>query len=157
MQKTGMLTMIKKLSKSIGEYKKQTILTPIFVTLEVIFDVLIPYIMSKLLAVIENAGDPNAATAGEPIKQILGYGGLLVVFALVALYFGAMSGRMAAISSAGFAKNLRKNMFYSVQNYSFNNIDKFSSYRVCSSTQRRAFTNASIQGVTSSFMRRSVG
>ena len=127
MQKTGMLTMIKKLSKSIGEYKKQTILTPIFVTLEVIFDVLIPYVMSKLLAVIENAGDPNAVTAGDPIKQILGYGGLLVVFALVALYFGAMSGRMAAISSAGFAKNLRKNMFYSVQNYSFNNIDKFSS------------------------------
>ncbi|MBR4419604.1 MAG: ABC transporter ATP-binding protein [Clostridia bacterium] len=111
--------MIKRLGKNVGEYKKQTILTPIFVTLEVIFDVLIPFIMSKLLAVIES-GEGN-------INKILGYGGLLVIFALVALYFGAMSGRMAAISSAGFAKNLRKNMFYSLQDYSFNNIDKFSS------------------------------
>jgi ATP-binding cassette subfamily B protein len=103
MQKTGMLAMMKKLSKNIGEYKTQTILTPLFVALEVIFDVLIPFVMSKLLDVIDK-GDGN-------INQILGYGGLLVVFALVALYFGAMSGRMAAVASAGFAKNLRKNMF----------------------------------------------
>ena len=118
-KKDGLIAIIKRLGKNVGEYKKQTILTPIFVTLEVIFDVLIPFIMSKLLAVIES-GEGN-------INKILGYGGLLVIFALVALYFGAMSGRMAAISSAGFAKNLRKNMFYSLQDYSFNNIDKFSS------------------------------
>ncbi len=118
MQEIGMIGMIKKLSKNIGEYKKQTILTPIYVTLEVIFDVLIPFIMTRLLKVIEKGGE---------ITQILGYGGLLLVFAIVALFFGAMSGRMAAISSAGFAKNLRKNMFYSMQDFSFNNIDTFSS------------------------------
>ena len=118
MQKTGILSLVKKLASNVGEYKKQTLLTPLFVTFEVIFDVLIPYIMTKLLTVIETGGS---------ITQILGYGGLLVVFALVALYFGAMSGRMGAISAAGFAKNLRKNMFYTIQDYSFNNIDKFSS------------------------------
>ena len=123
-----MLAMMKKLSKNIGEYKKQTILTPVFVALEVIFDVLIPFIMSKLLDVIDKAANPGVAPVENPINKILGYGGLLVLFALVALYFGAMSGRMAAISSAGFAKNLRKNMFYSLQDYSFNNIDKFSSF-----------------------------
>ncbi len=118
MQEIGMIAMIKKLSKNIGEYKKQTILTPIYVTLEVIFDVLIPFIMTRLLKVIEKGGE---------ITQILGYGGLLLIFAIVALFFGAMSGRMAAVSSAGFAKNLRKNMFYSMQDFSFNNIDNFSS------------------------------
>ena len=119
--------MMKKLSKNIGEYKKQTILTPVFVALEVVFDVLIPFIMSKLLDVIDKAADQGVALVGNPINKILGYGGLLLVFALVALYFGAMSGKMAAVASAGFAKNLRRNMFYSLQDYSFNNIDKFSS------------------------------
>ena len=122
MEKTGILSLVKKLSKNVGEYKKQTILTPLFVTQEVVFDVLIPYIMTKLLGIIESGGE---------ITQILGYGGLLVVFALVALYFGAMSGKMGAIASAGFAKNLRKNMFYSIQDYSFNNIDKSLSFFIC--------------------------
>lgn len=113
-----LLQIVKKLVKNVGECKKNAILTPIFVAFEVIFDVLIPFIMTKLLGVIENGGN---------INQIFGYGGLLVVFSLVALFFGAMSGRSAAVASAGFAKNLRKNMFYSMQDYSFNNIDKFSS------------------------------
>ncbi|MBQ7408018.1 MAG: ABC transporter ATP-binding protein [Clostridia bacterium] len=110
--------MIKTLAKCIGEYKKQTILTPILVAIEVVFDVLIPFIMTKLLNVIELGGN---------IGQILGYGGLLAAFSLIALYFGAQSGKMAAQSSAGFAKNLRKKMYYTMQDYSFNNIDKFSS------------------------------
>lgn len=118
MQKTGILSLVKKLAKNVGEYKKHAILTPIYVALEVVFDVLIPFIMTKLLAVIRTEGN---------ITQIFGYGGLLVAFSLVALFFGAMSGRMAAIASAGFAKNLRKNMFYAMQDFSFNNIDKFSS------------------------------
>ena len=118
MQKTGILSLVKKLAKNVGEYKKHAVLTPIYVALEVVFDVLIPFIMTKLLAVIRTEGN---------ITQIFGYGGLLVAFSLVALFFGAMSGRMAAIASAGFAKNLRKNMFYAMQDFSFNNIDKFSS------------------------------
>lgn len=118
MQETGILKIVKKLASNVGEYKKQTILTPIYVAFEVVFDVLIPYIMTKLLGVIENGGS---------IPQILGYGGLLAAFALVALMFGALSGQMAAQASAGFSKNLRKKMFYNLQNYSFNNIDKFSS------------------------------
>ena len=117
-EKRSLLSIVKQLTKNVGAYKKNAILTPIYVAFEVVFDVLIPFIMTQLLEVIEKGGNPN---------HIWGYGGLLALFAIVALIFGALSGRHAAVASAGFAKNLRKNMFYSVQDYSFNNIDKFSS------------------------------
>lgn len=105
------------LSKSIREYKKESILAPIFVTLEVVLEVLIPFITTYLVDDGIKAGNMNA---------ILKYGGLLVLSALVALFCGAMSGRFSAIASAGFASNLRKDMYYNIQNFSFANIDKFS-------------------------------
>jgi len=110
--------MIKKLAGCIREYKRQTILTPILVSIEVVMDVLIPFIMSLLLNEIDTGGD---------IGNVLLLGGALALLALVALYFGAMSGKMGAQASAGFAKNLRRDMYYAMQDYSFNNIDKFSS------------------------------
>ena len=109
--------MIKKLAAHIGEYKKQTILTPLLVMLEVIMDVGIPLIMARLIDEGVEQGNLNV---------ILKYGILLLTAALLALLFGALSGRTAAVASAGFAKNLRQAMFYKVQSYSFANIDHFS-------------------------------
>ena len=109
--------MIKSLIKSIKEYKKQTILTPIFVSVETIIEVLIPFFMAYLIDNGINKGDE---------KTILVIGILLCIAAIISLVFGILSGRAAAKASAGFAKNLRKDMYYNVQNFSFTNIDKFS-------------------------------
>ena len=109
--------MIKKLAAYIGEYKKQTILTPILVMLEVITDIAIPLIMADLIDKGIETGNMNV---------ILKYGLLLLVTALAALAFGALAGRTAAVASAGFAKNLRQAMYYRVQEFSFGNIDHFS-------------------------------
>ena len=109
--------MIKKLAKYIKQYKKDTILTPIFVVFEVIMEVLIPYLMARIIDVgIENSD----------LNYIFKIGAILVVSAFLSLTFGMLSGRYAAKASAGFAKNLRQGMFYNIQNYSFTNIDKFS-------------------------------
>ncbi len=105
------------LMKSIREYKKYSILTPVFVILEVFLEVLIPFQMSKIIDIGIQNGDLN---------YIMKKGVTLVVMATVALGFGILSGRMAALASAGFAKNLRKDMFYKVQDFSFENIDRFS-------------------------------
>ena len=109
--------MIKKLASYIKEYKKASILTPIFVVLEVVMEVIIPLLMSKIIDV----GIPN-----NDIKYILEIGILLTVSAIMSLAFGMLSGRFAAKASSGFAKNLRKGMFYKIQNFSFEDIDKFS-------------------------------
>lgn len=109
--------MIKKLSHYIGEYKKETILTPILVTLEVIMEIVIPLLMAELIDKGIDKGDMNG---------IVRYGVLLLGAAILALFFGVASGRYAAVSSAGFAKNLRQAMYYKVQEYSFSNIDRFS-------------------------------
>ena len=109
--------MIKKLASYIKEYKKASILTPIFVILEVVMEVIIPLLMSKIIDV----GIPN-----NDIKYILEIGILLTVSAIMSLLFGMLSGRFAAKASSGFAKNLRQGMFYKIQEYSFENIDKFS-------------------------------
>ena len=109
--------MIKTLAKSIREYKKATILTPILVSIESIIDVLIPFIMAFLIDEGINQGNR---------EKIIFYGILLLVCAFLAMLFGILAGRCAAKASTGFAKNLRKDMFYNVQNYSFSNIDKFS-------------------------------
>ncbi len=109
--------MIKKLSKFIKEYKKAAILSPVLVTLEVVMEVLIPILMAKIIDVGIINGD---------VKYILEIGALLIVCTMLALTLGMLSGRFAAKASAGFAKNLRKAMFYKIQNYSFENIDKFS-------------------------------
>lgn len=109
--------MIKKLAASIREYKTATVLTPIFIIFELILDVLIPYLMSILIDNGINTGDMN---------YILKFGSLLVVLAFLTILFGVLAGKYSAIASAGFAKNLRKDMYYNIQNFSFSNIDKFS-------------------------------
>ncbi len=109
--------MIKKLSAYIGEYKKQTILTPVLVMLEVIMDIGIPLIMADLIDQGIEQGNMGV---------IIKYGVLLLAASLLALLFGALSGRTAAVASNGFAKNLRQAMYYKVQEYSFSNIDHFS-------------------------------
>ena len=109
--------MFKKLAKYVKEYKKSAILTPIFVILEVVMEVIIPLLMAKIIDVGIQNGD---------VKYIVEVGGLLIVSAILSLTFGMLSGRFAAKASAGYAKNLRKEMFHKVQDYSFENIDKFS-------------------------------
>ena len=109
--------MIKKLLKSVGEYKRVTILTPIFVSFECLFDVIIPYLMSFLIDKGISIGDTNA---------IIKYGLILVLCSILAMISGILSGHFAARATSGFAKNLRKNIYYNVQKFSFANIDKFS-------------------------------
>lgn len=110
--------MIKKLLANVGVYKKESIITPLYVTGEVVLDIIIPLIMAKL---IDNGIEQ------EDSSVIIWLGAALFICSLIALFFGAMSGRYAATASAGFARNLRKNMFEKIQTFSFSNIDRFSS------------------------------
>lgn len=108
--------MIKKLTKYLGAYKKQTILGPVMVVFEVLLDVLIPYLMARIVNVgIEN-GD---------IGYIARMGFLMMGMALLSLLFGSLSARFASTAGAGFAKNLRAALFNKVQDFSFSNIDRF--------------------------------
>lgn len=109
--------MIKKLAQSIREYKKASILAPVTVTFEVILEVIIPLLMANLIDYGIDAGD---------MGYVLKMGVFLLVSAFISLFFGAMAGKYAAIASCGFAKNLRKDIYYNVQSFSFSNIDKFS-------------------------------
>ena len=109
--------MIKELMKSIREYKRDSILTPILVSLEVVMECIIPFIVAQLV---------NEIKAGSGMGVISRYGLILVVMALMSLAFGAGAGSVCASASCGFAKNLRKDMFYNIQTFSFENIDKFS-------------------------------
>lgn len=113
----NMLKMIKRLGASVREYKKASVLTPVYVILEVVMEVIIPLLMAKMI--------DNGINKGN-MQYILVLGTLLLVSAFASLFFGVMAGNKAAEASAGFAKNLRKDMYYNVQNYSFSNIDKFS-------------------------------
>ena len=110
--------MIKRLAQCIREYKKDAILSPLYVLMEALLDVAIPFVMADLIDKGIEAGSMN---------MILRYGAILVGFALVALAFGVLSGRSCARATAGFARNLRHDMFHHLQVYSFSNIDKFSS------------------------------
>lgn len=110
--------MIKTLAGSIRQYKKDSILAPLFVTMEVVMEVIIPLLMAMLIDKGIEAGDMNT---------IWKIGILLILCTVVSLAFGALSGKSAAKASAGFAANLRADMFYNVQEFSFSNIDKFSS------------------------------
>lgn len=112
-----MIEMLKTLGKSVREYKKTAIITPFLVTLEVIMEVIIPLLMAELIDKGIYAGNMN---------QVLKIGVLLVVTSLLSLAFGMLSGVTASKASAGFAKNLRKDLYYKIQNFSFTNIDKFS-------------------------------
>ena len=109
--------MIKKLWECIGQYKKDSFLTPVYVTLEVVMEVIIPLLMANLI---------DYGIDGKNMPYIVKMGTILLVLALISLIFGALAGRSAAIASSGFARNLRRSMYYNVQNFSFSNIDKFS-------------------------------
>ena len=109
--------MIKRLLKSVREFKKDALLTPFFVVLEVVMEVIIPLIMALLI---------DKGIDGQDMAAIWKYGIILVACAMLALVFGAAAGTFAARASTGFARNLRHDMYYNVQNFSFSNIDKFS-------------------------------
>ncbi|MBO5928954.1 MAG: ABC transporter ATP-binding protein [Clostridia bacterium] len=109
--------MIKRLVRSVREYKKDAILAPLFVTIEVILEVIMPFLTAYLV--------DNGIEKGN-MRYVWIVGGILVGVALLSLMFGALSGKHAAIASAGFARNLRHDMYYALQDYSFSNVDKFS-------------------------------
>ncbi|WP_444641712.1 ABC transporter ATP-binding protein [Caproiciproducens sp. R1] len=109
--------MMKKLLSSVREYKKNTLLAPVYVTFESILEIVIPTLMAYLIDYgINQKNMPN----------VLWIGLALIVCAMISLLTGVLAGRSAAVASAGFAKNLRRDMFYNVQKFSFSNIDKFS-------------------------------
>lgn len=109
--------MNKTLFKSIREYKKQSILAPFLVILEVLMEVLIPLEMAKII---------DIGIANGDMSYIVQRGIVLVIMAMLALFFGVQAGNMAAVAAAGYAKNLRHDIFYKVQDFSFKNIDHFS-------------------------------
>ena len=109
--------MIKVLARSIGEYKKASIMTPLLVMVEVILECAIPFVIAQLV---------NQMQAGCTMDVIAMYGAILIAMSVVSLIFGAAAGSTCATASTGFAKNLRRDMFYKIQDYSFENIDKFS-------------------------------
>ena len=109
--------MNKLLFRSIREYKKQSILTPVFVALEVLMEVLIPFQMAKII---------DTGIQGQNLAYVLQVGLILVVMAMLALLFGALAGKYGAEAGAGYAKNLRHDIFYKIQEFSFHNIDHFS-------------------------------
>ena len=108
--------MIKEIGHSLREFKKPSIITPVLVTFEVLFECLIPAVIADLV---------NKIQRGYDLNEILIYGAVLIVMAGLSLVFGVSSGAMCASASSGLAKNLRKDMFYKIQSYSFQNIDKF--------------------------------
>lgn len=109
--------MIKKLSASLREYKKDTLLSPLFIMAEVLLEVSIPLIMADLIDAGVEAGN---------MGHILNRGVLLILLALLSLYFGVLAANAAARASAGFAKNLRRDLFHNIQSFSFSNLDRFS-------------------------------
>lgn len=108
--------MIKQLAKSVREYKKKAILSPILITLEVVFEVITTYLVKDLIDAVESGS----------METIISVGALVIFIALLALLFGVLGGKVACEASGGFAKNLRHDLYYKIQNFSFANIDKFS-------------------------------
>ena len=109
--------MIKRLAGCVREYKIPSILSPIFITLEVIMEVIIPFVLAKMV---------DLGVEGGSMANIFKYGLILIGLAIVSLACGALSGHFAAKASAGFGSNLRHDLYYSIQDFSFANIDKFS-------------------------------
>jgi len=112
----GTEVMIRELARSVREYKKLSIITPILISMEVVIECIIPFITATLV---------NQIKSGCDLNTIIKYGVFLIVMAFLSLAFGGIAGSTSATAACGFAKNLRKDMFYSIQNYSFENIDKF--------------------------------
>ena len=111
------MNIIRVLKKSIREYKRDSILTPILVAFEALVECIIPLMVANLVNKMQNGCD---------LSVILKYGAILIIMACFSLLFGALAGITAANASAGFGKNLRKDLFMAVQNFSFENIDRFS-------------------------------
>lgn len=109
--------MIKKLWANIGEFKKDTFITPVFIMLEVIFEILIPSLMARII---------DYGLEKHDINYVVRIGTLMLVLSVLSLVSGALGGKYAAAASAGFARNLRKKMYENIQNFSFSNIDKYS-------------------------------
>ena len=115
-------TMVGTLLKSVREYKKPSLITPFFMTLEALCECLIPFMMARLIGAI----DVDGISSDVAMRAIFKYGGLLLLFALLSMTSGVLAGKFAATASCGFAKNLRHDLFYKVQKFSFANVDKFS-------------------------------
>ncbi len=117
-----MITMIKTLLSSVRQYKKPSIITPFFMALEAFCECLIPFFMAQMITSIDVKGIEASAALAEIIK----YGGILLGLAVLSMTSGALAGKFAATASCGFASNLRHDLFYKVQKFSFSNVDKFS-------------------------------
>ena len=111
--------MIKTLLKSVREFKVVSIVTPLLVFFEVILECIIPFVIAEMVKMIESQDTVNIGT-------VLKYGGIVVILAILSLLFGAIAGVTSAKASCGFAKNLRHDLYYAVQDFSFENIDRFS-------------------------------
>ncbi len=109
--------MIGTLIKQVGEYRRNALMTPFFTAMEVVMDVLIPYAIARLIDLGITAGNMN---------QVYLYGGIMLVMALMSLFFGVQAGRNSAVAGAGFAANLRSAMYKNIQTFSFADIDKYS-------------------------------
>ena len=121
--KENKLGVIRPLLGSVREYKKPSIITPIFMALEAFCECLIPFFMAKMITAIDVEGiSSNAA-----MQEIFKFGGILLILALLSMMSGGLAGKFAATASCGFAKNLRHDLFYKVQKFSFANVDTFSS------------------------------
>lgn len=136
------MKVIKRLLRCVGEYKKDSILTPILIVFEVLLECILPLVTSSMINTIQRLSVETSATStgiihwiestllnamgGDVLHSILLHGGLLIAIALLSLFCGALAGKTVANASAGFAKNLRRDVYYNVQTFSFANIDKFS-------------------------------
>lgn len=109
--------MIKKIAKYVAEFKRDSIITPVYIVLEVIMETIIPLLMALII--------DNGVGKGD-MKYVCIIGTVMIVTAFLSLTFGVLGGKYAAKASSGFARNLRRGMYYNIQNYSFSNIDKYS-------------------------------
>ena len=112
--------MLQTLLAQVREFKKPSLITPVFVILEVIMEIIIPYLMASIIDSGVNQGS---------IQNVCLIGLCMLAAAMLSLIFGVLAGKYAARASTGFSRNLRKAMFDNIQNYSFSNIDKFSTDR----------------------------
>lgn len=137
------MKIIKRLAKCVGEYKKDSIITPILVAFEVVFECILPLITSSMINSIENfasGGSGNVESSdiiyginnaissiagGNALLSIVYHGIFLIIIAILSLICGGLAGKTVANASAGFGKNMRKEIYYSIQDFSFANIDKF--------------------------------
>lgn len=109
--------MLKTLFRKIGDYKRVSILTPVFTALEVLMEILIPFVTASII---------DQGIEAENMQKVYMYGGLMILMAFLSLFFGVMAGRCAATAATGFACNLREGMYENIQRFSFSNIDKYS-------------------------------